>query len=63
MVEKANSGITKTRAAGVKQIQQDDTDFIRFLKNDRASRTAGELYKHTNEHCHIAVRTSNTANR
>ena len=42
MVEKGDTGITKTCAAGVKQIQQDDIDFIRFLKTDRASMTAGE---------------------
>ena len=63
VVEKGDAGITKTRAAGVKQIQQDDIDFIRFLKTDRASMTAGELYKHTNEHCNIAAGTSNTAIR
>ena len=63
MVEKGDTGITKTRAAGVKQIQQDDIDFTRFLKTDRASMTAGEWYKHTNDNCNIATGTSNTAIR
>ena len=63
VVEKGDTRITKTRAAGVKQIQQDDIDFIRFLKTERASMTAGELYKHTNEHCNIAAGTSKTAIR
>ena len=61
--EKGDTGITKTHAAGVKQIQRDDIDFIRFLKTDRALMTAGELYKHTKEHCNIAAGTSNTAIR
>ena len=51
------------RAAGVKQIQQDDIYFIRFLKTDRASMTAGEFYKHMNEHCNIAAGTSSTTIR
>ena len=63
MVEKGGTGITKMRAAGIKPMQQDDIDFTRFLKTDRASMTAGELYKHTNEHCNIAAGTSNTAIR
>ena len=62
MVEKGGTGITKMRAAGIKQIQQDDID-LRFLKTDRASMTVGEVYKHTNEHCNVAAGTSNTAIR
>lgn len=61
MVDNSNAGITERHTASVKHIQQDDIDFIRFLKTDRASVTIGELHKHISEHCDICGGTSNSA--
>ncbi|XP_078382244.1 uncharacterized protein LOC144664917 [Oculina patagonica] len=61
LVDNGNAGITERHTAGVKHIQQDDVDFIRFLKTDRASMTIGELHKHISEHCDIPGGTSNSA--
>ena len=44
----------ESHAAGSKQLQQDDLDFIRFLKTSRA-------YRYVNEFCNVASRTSNAA--
>ncbi|KAL9977766.1 hypothetical protein ACROYT_G015206 [Oculina patagonica] len=45
LVHNRNAGITERHTAGVKHLQQDDADFIRFLKTDRASMTIVDPYK------------------
>ena len=57
------SGSTRyeSHAAGSKHLQQDDLDFIRFLKTSRASMATGEVYSYVNEFCNVASGTSNAA--
>ena len=57
------TGITRyeSLAAGSKHLQQDDLDFIRFLKTSRASMATGEVYRYVNEFCNVAGGTSNAA--
>ncbi|KAL9983401.1 hypothetical protein ACROYT_G005568 [Oculina patagonica] len=45
LVDNGNAGITERHTAGVKHLQQDDADFIRFLKTDRASMTIVNPYR------------------
>lgn len=55
---------TKTCASGVKSLKQEDVEFIKFLKTDKASMTSGELLKEVTEHCFIPGRISKeTINR
>jgi transposase len=47
----------------VKHLQQDDIQFIRFLKTQRPSMTTGELYKHVDEFCNVPGGISTTSIR
>ena len=60
LCDNGNEKVT-SRAAGVKHMQSDDIEFVRFLKTDRPSMTIGEIHKHVNEHCSIAGGTSKSA--
>ena len=51
----------KSQAAGVKHLQPNDIQFIRFLKTSRPSMTTGEVHKHVNEHCNVSGDTSKSA--
>ena len=51
----------ESHSAGSKHLQQDDFDFIRFLKISRASMATGEVYWCVNEFCNVAGGTSNAA--
>ena len=51
----------ESHAAGSKHLQQDDLDFIQFLKTSRASMATGEVYRYVNEFCNVASGTSNAA--
>ena len=51
----------KRCSGGSRHLQQDDIDFIRFLKTSRASMSTGEIYKHLSEFGNIAGGTSFTA--
>ena len=51
----------ESHAAGSKHLQQDDLDFIRFLKTSRAAMATGEVYRYVNEFCNAASGTSNAA--
>lgn len=48
----------ESQASGSKHLQQDDIDFIRFLKTSRPSMSTGEVYKHLNEFGNVAGGTS-----
>ena len=51
----------KRQAAGVKHLQPDDIQFVRFLKTNRPSMTNGELHKYVYEHCNVSGGTSKSA--
>ena len=51
----------ESHASESKHLQQDDLDFIRFLKISRASMATGEVYRYVNEFCNVAGGTSNAA--
>ncbi len=51
----------ESHAGGSKHLQQDDVQFIRFLKTSRASMVTGELYKYVNDFCNVAGGTSKAA--
>jgi hypothetical protein len=48
----------ESRPSGSKHLQQDDIDFIRFLKTHRPSMSTGELYTHLNEFGNVVSGTS-----